>query len=139
MAVPGDMSFNTCPCEPGFSITSAVTEAATAIADSIGAKLIVIATHSGGTAWVKSKSRSRIPTIGASDNPAALRRMSLFWGIKPLYAQQFHDTEKLFDEISRWGYEHGFLASGDRVVFVTGSGVMQKAHNVLVVHTVGQS
>lgn len=120
-------------------ITSAVTEAATAIADSIGAKLIVIATHSGGTAWVKSKSRSRIPTIGASDNPAALRRMSLFWGIKPLYAQQFHDTEKLFDEISRWGYEHGFLASGDRVVFVTGSGVMHKAHNVLVVHTVGQS
>ncbi len=120
-------------------ITSAVTEAATAIAESIGAKLIVIATHSGGTAWVKSKSRSRIPTIGASDNPAALRRMSLFWGIKPLYAQQFGDTEKLFDEISRWGYEHGFLASGDRVVFVTGSGVMHKAHNVLVVHTVGQS
>ncbi len=120
-------------------ITSAVTEAATSIAEAINAKLIVIATHSGGTAWVKSKSRSRIPTIGASDNPAALRRMSLMWGIKPLYVQQFDDTAKLFDEISRWGSEHGFLASGDRAVFVTGSGVMQKAHNVLVVHTVGQA
>jgi pyruvate kinase len=119
-------------------ITSAVTEAATSIAEAITAKLIVIATHSGGTAWVKSKSRSRIPTIGASDNPAALRRMSLLWGIKPLYVEQFDDTAKLFDKISCWGREQGFLAVGDKVVFVTGSGVMQKAHNVLVVHTVGQ-
>lgn len=119
-------------------ITSAVTDAATSIAEAITAKLIVIATHSGGTAWVKSKSRSRIPTIGASDNPAALRRMSLLWGIKPLYVEQFDDTAKLFDKICRWGCEQGFLAFGDKVVFVTGSGVMQKAHNVLVVHTVGQ-
>ncbi len=117
-------------------ITSAVTDAATAIAEEITAKLIVIATHSGGTAWVKSKSRSRIPTVGASDNLAALRRMSLMWGIKPLYVPRFEDPERLFAQISRWGQEHGFLASGDRVVFVTGSGVMQKAHNVLVVHTV---
>jgi len=117
-------------------ITSAVTEAATSIAESISAKLIVIATHSGGTAWVKSKSRSRIPTIGASDNPAALRRMSLLWGIKPLYVEEFDDTAKLFDKISRWGCEQGLLATGDKVVFVTGSGVMRKAHNVLVVHTV---
>lgn len=119
-------------------ITSAVTDAATAIAESINAKLIVIATHSGGTAWVKSKSRSRIPTIGASDNPAALRRMSLLWGIKPLFLPEFDDTERLFDQISRWGCEMGLLTTGDNVVFVTGSGVIQKAHNVLVVHTVGQ-
>lgn len=120
-------------------ITSAVTDAATAIAEAIAAKLIVVATHSGGTAWVKSKSRSRIPTIGASDNLAALRRMSLFWGIKPLYVQHFDHPGLLFDEVSRWGTEQGVLAAGDRVVFVTGSGVMEKAHNVLVVHTVGQS
>ncbi len=42
-------------------ITTAVTQAATEIAESIRAKLIVIATRSGNTAWVKSQSRSRIP------------------------------------------------------------------------------
>ncbi len=119
-------------------ITSAVAEAATHIAESIQAKLIVIATHSGGTALVKSNSRSRIPTIGASDNPIALRKMSLLWGIKPLHVAQLDDTTKLFDDISAWGRGNGFLASGDRIVFVTGSGVMQKAHNLVVVHTVGQ-
>lgn len=117
-------------------ITSAVTAAATSIAEAIKAKMIVIATHSGGTAWVKSKSRSRIPTIGASDNPATLRKMNLLWGIKPLHVEQLDDTAKLFDDISRWGYENGFFTNGDHVVFVTGSGVMEKAHNLLVVHTV---
>ncbi len=120
-------------------ITSAVTAAATSIAEAIHAKMIVIATHSGGTAWVKSKSRSRIPTIGASDNPVTLRKMNLLWGIKPLQVTQLHDTAKLFDEISLWGCQNGFFAAGDKVVFVTGSGVMQKAHNLLVVHTVGQA
>jgi len=118
-------------------ITSAVTEAATSIAEAIQAKLIVIATHSGGTAWVKSKSRSRIPTIGASDNLATLRRMSLFWGIKPLFLPGFDDTERLLDQVIRWGAGRGFLATGDKLVLVTGSGVMQKAHNLLIVHTVG--
>jgi pyruvate kinase len=120
-------------------ITSAVTEAATSIAESINAKMIVIATHSGGTAWVKSKSRSRIPTIGASDNPATLRKMNLLWGIKPLHVDQLDDTAKLFNSISSWGCDNGLLKNGDMVVFVTGSGVMEKAHNLLVVHTVAQA
>ncbi len=118
-------------------ITTAVTHAATEIADSIQAKLMVIATHSGGTAWVKSKSRSLVPTIGASDNPNTIRRMSLLWGIKPYYISQIDDTPKFIDEICSWGRASGYLASGDHVVFVTGSGVMKKAHNVVVVHTVG--
>jgi len=120
-------------------ITSAVTTAATSIAEAVKAKMIVIATHSGGTAWVASKSRSRIPTIGASDNPATLRRMNLLWGIKPMLVDQLHDTAKLFNDISKWGCENGYLSNGDMVVFVTGSGVMEKAHNLLVVHTVAQN
>ncbi|NNE00661.1 MAG: pyruvate kinase [Pirellulaceae bacterium] len=117
-------------------ITSAVTHAATNIAESIRAKLIVIATRSGGTAWVKSKSRSLVPTLGASDAPATLRRMNLLWGIKPFPATQLLDNPAFIDEVCRWGREHGYLQTGDLVVFVTGSGVVKKAHNQLLVHTV---
>ena len=117
-------------------ITSAVAHSATNIAEAIQAKLIVIATHSGGTAWVKSKQRSLIPTLGVSHAPEALRRMNLFWGIKPLKVSQLEEAPRLFDEITAWGCRAGMLAPGDRVVFVTGSGVMEKAHNLLVVHTV---
>ncbi|TWU26336.1 Pyruvate kinase [Novipirellula galeiformis] len=117
-------------------ITTAVTIAATNIAEAIRAKLIVIGTRSGGTAWVKSKSRSRIPTLGASNSHDTLRRMNLLWGIKPVEASHLDHTPEFIDEICLWGRENAHLQKGDQVVFVTGSGVVEKAHNVVIVHTV---
>ena len=117
-------------------ITTAVTQAATQVAESIRAKLIVIATRSGNTAWVKSQSRSRIPTLGASESLETLRRMSLLWGIKPIRAEHLEDTSAFIDEICQWGRANTHLQSGDHIVFVTGTGVVEKAHNLVVVHTV---
>jgi pyruvate kinase len=120
-------------------ITAAVTNSAINIAEAIRARLIVIATRSGATAWVKSKSRSLIATLGASEDTATLRRMNLFWGIRPIRATQMEDTPKFIGEICNWGKQHGHLRTGDQVVFVTGGGVMKKAHNVVIVHTVEQN
>ena len=117
-------------------ITTAVTHAATNIAESIGASLIVIATRSGSTAWVKSKSRSLVPTIGVSNSVETLRRMNLLWGIKPVHAESLSDTQRFIDEVCDWGRENAQLKAGDQVVFVTGSGVVKQAHNQLLVHTV---
>lgn len=117
-------------------ITTAVTRAATTVAESIHAKLIVIATRSGNTAWVNSQSRSRIPTLGASESLETLRRMNLFWGVKPIRASQLDDTTAFIDEICSWGRKNAHLESGDHIVFVTGTGVVEKAHNLVIVHTV---
>ncbi|MDA7873986.1 pyruvate kinase [bacterium] len=117
-------------------ITSAVTQAATHVAETIEAKLIVIATRSGNTAWVNSQSRSLIPTVGASESQATLRRMNLLWGIKPLASEHLEDTSRFIDQMCRWGHEHTDLRQNDHIVFVTGTGVVDKAHNLMVVHTV---
>lgn len=117
-------------------ITTAMTYAATNIAESIQAKMIVIATKSGSTAWIKSKSRSLVPTIGASDSDATLQRMNLLWGIKPMKTDKLGNTRAFRSEISLWGKERGHLTVGDRVVFVAGSGLVEKAHNMVLVHTV---
>ncbi|TWU59488.1 Pyruvate kinase [Rubripirellula tenax] len=117
-------------------ITTAVTVAATEIAESIQAKLIVIATRSGNTAWVESQSRSLIPTLGASDSIETLRRMNLLWGIKPVYVNRLDETSTLIDVVCQWGRDHGGLKRGDHIVLVTGTGVIKKAHNLVVVHTV---
>ncbi len=117
-------------------ITSAVTHSAAEIAESIGAKLVVIVTRSGGTAWVKSKQRNFVPTIGVSNQPSTLRRMCLFWGIMPRIVHNLDDPEKIFDEVARWGCEKKILAPGDYVVFVTGNSVMDHTHNLVVVHEV---
>ncbi|MCA9190968.1 MAG: pyruvate kinase [Planctomycetales bacterium] len=113
-------------------ITAAVTYNASSIAESIGAKLVVVASRSGGTAWVKSKQRSVIPTLGISDNPVALRRMSLFWGIMPLKVDAIEGPQQLMDVVTAWGRNNKMLLPGDRVVFVTGTGVLENAHNTLV-------
>ena len=106
-------------CDRVHPITTAVTRGATDIAESIQAKLIVIATRSGNTAWVKSQSRSRIATIGASDSVETIRRMNLFWGIKPVHASQVENPFAFRSEISQWGRQHAELQDGDHVVFVT--------------------
>ena len=117
-------------------ITSAVTYGAANIAESIGAKLVVVVSRTGGTAWVKSKQRNIIPTLGVSNSPATLRRMNLFWGIMPQAFQNLDNPQQLFEEVARWGCQKGFLAPGDYIVFVTGTGVMDNTHNLLVVHKV---
>jgi pyruvate kinase len=118
------------------AITAAVTRAATEVAESIDAKLMVIATRSGNTARVKSQSRSRIPTLAASDSLATLRRINLLWGIKPIKTDFIEDPSALIDEVLTWAQAHGKLSRGDRVVFVLGSGVFEKAHNLVLVQTV---
>ena len=117
-------------------ITSAVTNAAANIADDIQAKLVVVVSRTGGTAWVKSKQRNFIPSLGVSNSMATLRRMGLFWGIMPMFVQNLDNPQQLFEEVSKWGKDRGLLASGDRIVFVTGTGVIDNTHNLLVVHHV---
>ena len=117
-------------------VTTAVTEAAVSIAESIDAKMIVIATRSGNTAWISSQSRTRIPTVGVSTSPATLRRMNLLWGVRPLQAANLSDNEELVAEVRRWSETSRPLKSGDRIVLVKGTGVIQKAHNTVLVHTI---
>jgi pyruvate kinase len=117
-------------------ITSAVTFRASNIAEEIGAKLVVVASRSGSTAWLQAKQRSYVPTLGVSDDDATLRRMCLFWGIMPLKVESIDNLQFLIQRVGTWGQESGLLTKGDRVVFVSGSGIFDKTHNLLLVHQV---
>lgn len=120
------------------AVTSAVTYRASTIAEEIGAKLVVVASHSGSTAWLQAKQRSYVPTLGVSDDLVTLRRMCLFWGIMPLRVESMDKLPEMLDKVVDWGKRTCMLKSGDRVVFVSGSGVFEKTHNLLIVHEVSQ-
>ena len=117
-------------------VTSAVTHHAANIAEAIEAKLVVVASRTGGTAWVKAKQRNYIPTLGISDSDPTLRRMCLFWGIMPHKVDQLDNPEKLIADVTHWGKSTGMLSPGDRVVYVTGTGLLNNTHNLLVVNEV---
>lgn len=116
-------------------VTAAVVGGATHIAKQLFAKLVVVASRGGDTARVYAKQRCLTPSVGVSNSDEALRRMSLFWGITPL-AGAPSDAVKMREHVFEWGRERGLLAEGDRVVFITGSGLVEGAHNTLVVNVV---
>ena len=129
--------FSTAPPIVGVHpITSATVFGAGQIAQRLVARLVVVATRTGASALAKSSQRDFIPTIAVSDSIETLRRVSLYWGITPLEDAPCLYGAKLRTFINDWGKRDGYLESADRVVMVTGSGIMDLAHNQVVVHEV---
>ena len=117
-------------------ITAATVYGAIKIAERLNAPLMVVATRSGGTARVVAKFHQLTPTVGVSDSPETLRRMSLFWGITPLPGAPTSDGPKLREFIDAWGRAAELLRPGNRVVYVTGSEFFAHAHSLVVVQEV---
>jgi pyruvate kinase len=117
-------------------ITQAVVDGASRIAGELDAKLFVVASRSGVTAIARSKRRGAVPTVGLSDDPAALRQMALYWGVTPLASVATKDTIALLEYITAWGLREGRLQRGDRILLVAGSGFGTGGHNMALVHEV---
>ena len=117
-------------------ITAATVYGAGQIARRLQAKLVVVSTRSGVSALAKSSQRNFIPTVAVSDSQQTLRRISMFWGITALEDAPCLYGAELRTFINEWGKQDGCLEPGDRVVMVTGSGIMTGAHNQVVVHEV---
>jgi len=115
-------------------ITEATVSAAIQLAEEVRAKLIAVVTASGQTALTLSKHRTFIPTLGMSDRPATLRRLTLYWGVIPVPAEAAGGYEELLNRAVAWGRKHGALASGDRLVLLAGTGLKTTAHNMIAVH-----
>jgi pyruvate kinase len=117
-------------------ITAATVRGALEIAAQLHANLVVVTSHSGATARFQAKFRRLTRVVGISDSIETLRRMSLFWGIKPLAGAPTAGGTELREFIEAWGKKHNRLSKGDCVVYLTGSGLVQSAHNVVVVQKV---
>jgi pyruvate kinase len=117
-------------------ITQAVIHGASRMAEDVGAKMIVAASHSGVTALALSKLRGEAPTIGVSDSEATLQQMSLYWGVIPLRCAPTEGILATLEHVSRWGLKEGRLKVGDYIVLAAGAGMGAVGHNVAVMHEV---
>jgi pyruvate kinase len=119
--------------------TAAIAHGAKAIVQDINARLVVVWSQAGGSARYFSKHRFNIPVVALSTDPAAVRRMALYYGIYPLQSQipgHFDDLPMAVDEICA---EHKLAEPGDRVVIAAGAPLgIVGVTNSLSVHTVGK-
>ncbi len=118
------------------SITEATAFHAGALATTLDAKLLIVATHSGKTALRISKYRFGMPTVGVASNPTALRRMALYWGIIPLAQAPATESHRLLPFVTRWAMRRNMIAAGDLIVSLRGTGLANDQQNAILVHRV---
>jgi pyruvate kinase len=115
-------------------VTQHTTLAAGQLAEQLDARTMVAASATGRTALSVAKNRHFVPTVGVSDSQATLRKMCLYWGLFPLPDAPVHDNRQLLEFVIDKGKAEGFLAQGDRIVLISGTGMSTSRHNMIVVH-----
>jgi pyruvate kinase len=98
----------------------AVAQAATRLAESIGASAILTCTQSGSTTRLVSRLRPHIPLIAATPEPRTYRKLALVWGAVPLLMRRADTAEEMEKEALRSAVAAGLIRGGETVVITAG-------------------
>ncbi|MCA9117960.1 MAG: pyruvate kinase [Planctomycetaceae bacterium] len=132
-----DDDFFARPESRALMVTEAVILGAGTAAEDLEADLIVVGTHSGRTALAVSRQRNPVPVLALTDNPAAARRMCLYWGVTPLETSAvLASPQELLQSVIDWGRKHQVLESGSRLVLVASTDWSAEGHDLMLVHVV---
>jgi pyruvate kinase len=102
------------------SVSSAVCNATVQTAENLGAKAIICPTISGFTARLTSKLKPSAEIIGCSPYENVLRKMQIYWGVRPLKSAPETSTDKIVDHAIEVTENAGYIAEGDTVVISAG-------------------
>jgi pyruvate kinase len=105
------------------SVNQAMSNAACDLAETLGARAILVPTFTGRTASVVARLKPRRPVIGLSHHQHALQHMALEWGVTPVRMPEAADVEELWTSSLASGRETGLLDEGDLVVLTAGTAV----------------
>lgn len=102
------------------SASSALGFATVSTAMNLEAKCIVAPSMSGATARVVSKFKPQTEIIGISPSEEALRRMQIYWGVRPMKSIEVHTTEDICSSAIELICAKQIAETGDVVVLTAG-------------------
>ncbi len=102
------------------NISNAVCFASVSTAYSLGARAIIAPSISGFTTRMLSKWRPATDIIGLSPDPATVRQMQIYWGVRPFLAKRADSTDVLIWYSLDLLLEKKVLAVGDTVIVTAG-------------------
>ena len=105
---------------PTHDTVEAIGEAAARLAADINVSAIVTCTYGGTTARLVSKYRPVAPIIAAASHIETARRLSLSWGVSPIYVEMAKDTDGLIQNAIEAAVDGKLLKKGDRVLMLAG-------------------
>jgi len=99
----------------------AIADAAVRAAGDVGAKCITAFTRSGFSALLLSKYRPSAPIIAFTPDEAVMRRMSLYWGVRPLVMRMLKNTDEMIREVEETLINLKMAKGGDIIVVTASS------------------
>ena len=104
-----------------FTTPDAISRAACVMANEIGAKAIVVITHSGFSAINTAKYRPKALILAVTGRDKILRRLNLVWGVRGIIVPDFvADTDTAFQRINEELRKLRYVQSGDYVIYTVG-------------------
>ncbi|KJS15850.1 MAG: pyruvate kinase [Peptococcaceae bacterium BRH_c4b] len=120
------------------TVTDAISHASCSIAQDLGASAIITSTETGLTARMVSKYRPLAPITAVTPVHKVMRKMSLIWGVYPIYMERARDTDSMISSAIEMSLNEGVINPGDLVVVTAGVPVsVHGTTNLIKVHTVG--
>lgn len=112
------------PADVVDSDTDAVMAGAVKTAREVGAKAIVVLSHSGRTARFAARRRPSIPIVALTDLEHVVRQLALVWGVRTIHIDRIETTEEILAVIREKVLEAGY--SG-RIVITAGIPTKERA------------
>lgn len=110
---------------PSNVVTEAVSQAAAAMANQLGAAAIFSLTETGFTSRLVSKHRPDCPILAVTASPVVARRLALNWGVVPVLFSGARSDEDKIEFAIQWAKERDIVHGGD--VIVSTAGYTQRA------------
>ena len=97
-------------------VSSAIGYSSVLAAANLNAKCIITPSVSGATSRVVSNLRPRQEILGVTPNERTLRRMSIYWGVRPLKSLEVDTTEDICENAIELAQVKQYVEPGDVVV-----------------------
>ena len=107
-------------------VTKSVCFHACNIANELDAAAICTLTNSGYTAWQISSWRPNAVILVFTSNKRVLTQLSLLWGVRCIYYDNFVSTDKTVEEVNQLAKDKGFVKKNDLVVNLAAMPVKDK-------------
>lgn len=101
-------------------IADAICHAVARMADNLKVKAIVPCTTSGSTARMIARYRPRVPIYAISPSEETVRRLALSWGVHPLKAVQYIDSDEMVQKTTTTLLAKKLVSKGDRIILIAG-------------------
>lgn len=118
-------------------VSHAVAQASVNILHEVNAKAIIAFSVSGQTSKLISKQRPSKPVYAFTPSTAVYNRLSLIWGVTPLYVPRVYDTERIIDLGEKLLLKKKLINNDDIIIIVTGLALKRGSTNLIKIHTVG--